>query len=175
MARTLQEYEGTPAEWPELILNYGEFGEESWERIINPVSIWARIESWTTRRFPLRTVTYIVEGPGEWTARLHPFTAETCEAWVGGAWESCEIAASPLGLDLPGSGPYRITGTAGDGVEPPPDYREAAQRYYEFARGVAHSFKTETAETEGVAHNWAARGLILSGAADLLRPYRRIA
>lgn len=143
--------------------------------------IWQRLESWIAYRWRARDVTWIVRGPGEWVADLTPATVTETERWTGRAWESVELEASPLGgLELPAAGPYRIAATVGGGSVPPAGeeaYRRLAEYWAEAVErhgagrleidlgGLRESFDRNPA--------WRARALHLSGAADLLRPYRR--
>lgn len=177
-ATTLSETETPPATITApapYYLDPSPTGEEpAWDE----QAIWQVIERWVTVRWVARPVVYIAEGPGEWLPRLTPFTLGTTEQWDGSAWAAVTLAASPLGgLALDAVGPYRITGTAGDDSPPPAVVNEAWRRLREFHDGVAwESFRAGTAQAgEDTPRAWAAKALQLSGAADLLRPYRRLA
>ena len=180
-ARTLSETEGEPATWPTPAawLNEPGFVGNDFERAVPFPVVWQRIEAWITRRWPARSVIYVAEGPGWWQPRLEPFTATTTELWRANAWEACTLDPSPMGgLELPGEGLYRVTGTAGDDGDIPDDVHEAFARLYQYFRGIGQSAWTETAiyrtgEAQAVA-SWAAKAIHLSGAADLLRPYRKL-
>lgn len=179
--RTISETESDPAAWPAAPanLNEPEYLNGDFERVIPHVLIWRRIEAWTARRWPARSVVYVAEGPGWWQPRLYPFTVSTTERWEDAAWTACTLDATPLGgLELPGCGPYRITGTAGDDGSVPDDVDEAFARLYQYFRGIGNSAWNETAtyqsgDSQAVA-GWAGKAIHLSGAADLLRPYRRM-
>lgn len=139
---------------------------------------WQRLESWIAWRWPTRTVTWIIEGPGDWRPRLYPFTSSAAERWIDGAWTAETLKATPLGgFTLANEGPYRITGTAGDDSNPPAAVIEAFHRLHEFQSGIALTSRNDTARTQDgdteLVRAWAAKAIHLSGAADLLRSYRR--
>jgi len=152
---------------------------------LDPAMIWARIETHIAHRWTPRAVVWIIDGPGEWVTPLTPATISTSEVWNGAAWISASLAASPLGgFDLTGAGPYRITASVGVGTPPAP-VNEAFKRLAEYIAGGrdqldepgATSYSTDIggdlqwSVTRNAA--WMARALQNSGAADLLRPYRR--
>jgi len=142
--------------------------------------VWARIESYTAHRFTSRAVVWTVEGAGEWTPPLTPATIIDAEKWESGAWVTVTLPEGPYGFDLPGDGPYRITGTAGAGPVPAP-VAEAFRRLAEYmAEKQDHhgtsSYKVSVGPVDLEASRnpaWIARAMINSGAADLLRPFRR--
>lgn len=175
-ATTLSEDEAMPAEYPNV---FGWDGDIHLplpgDATVHSHIAWQRIEWWTNTRWTVRGVTYVAEGPGEWTARLRPFTITTSEVWNSDAWQAVQLQPSPLGgVILPGAGPYRITGTAGDGTPPPEAVREGWRRLNEYLLAAANSKYNESAATEDIATGWAARQMHLSGAADLLRPWRNL-
>lgn len=142
--------------------------------------IWQRIEGYIAWRFSPRTVEFIVEGPGDWAPTLKPVTLATAEEWRGENWVSTTLAPSPLGgYILKGCGPYRFSGTLGAGIEVPPIVDEAVRRLCEYF--AALGFEGVGLRTETVPEIWSgehdnrarARALQDSGAADLLRSYRR--
>ncbi|MEM9432051.1 MAG: hypothetical protein AAGA32_21670 [Pseudomonadota bacterium] len=143
---------------------------------------WARIEAYIARRWVTRTVTYIVEGSGEWSPRLYRFTATTTECWVeSDDWQTVSLAAAPRGgLVLSGVGPHRIAGSAGDNTMPPADVAEAVARLAAFnAEEVMHLGASSYASNVGPinvsvtrAPGWRAQTLQHSRAASLLRSYR---
>jgi hypothetical protein len=195
-ATTISENEGEPATWPAGVADVDRH-------------VWKRIESWIARRWSSRGVTYVAEGPGWWRARLYPFSVSTTERWEAGAWIACTLDATPLGgLELPGTGPYRIAGTAGDDAELPYTVVEAFRRLRAYGRQArpsaalvakqmlcpeqAHALSDSLQEVaqdgripvledwlelrpiDALPPTWLARAMSLSGAADLLRPYRRM-
>ena len=150
--------------------------------------VWSRIESWVAWRWSSRAVVYVVEGPGNWSPRLYPFTVSTVERWeedAANTWGTVSLNASALGgHELPGVGPYRFTGTAGDGFSPaeaPEPVQEAYRRLAEYmAAAETHPGASRVAHDVGPINvqvarrpDWKARAIHNSGAADLLRPYRR--
>jgi hypothetical protein len=149
-------------------------------------TVWRRIEVYTAFRTTVRDVTWIVEGCGEWVPPLTPAAIATVEVWQGDAWQVAEPPSSPLGgYMLPGHGPYRFTGTAGDDdADVPSDLAEAFRRLAEYmaadASAVPAGARVFNLTVPGVAEEsierspaWMAQALINSGAADLLRRYRR--
>jgi len=177
MAVMISELEGVPASYPATDAVTAPNGTEA-----NAAAIWQRIESWIAYRWRSRSVVYVVEGPGEWSPRLTPFTASTVEIWQGDAWEATTPRPAPLGgYVFDGDGPYRVTGTAGDASTPPADVLEAYRRLARFT--VDHEDSGLSPATMnvkdgdydvGVVPGFAAKSLQLSGAADLLRRYRRL-
>lgn len=176
MAATLKEVEAIPADYPfvtDLTLP---------ELALDQAAIWQRIEAYCRMRWTAREVVWMVEGKGAWEAPLTPATLTMTEVWEGGEWVECTPAASPWGgYDLPGDGPYRITADVGGG-DVPAAVSEAFRRLA--------GYLTDAADRSGVSSYsvnmggaiqetyqrhpaWIARALVLSGAADLLRPYKR--
>lgn len=141
---------------------------------------WARIEAYTAFRTSERAVEFIVEGPGTWSAPLRPFALETAQKWNGTAWETVTPAPSPYGYCLD-SGTYKVTGTAGDDdADVPPLILESAKRLAEYLAATAGTdgagMRSESIPDvwQGEYDNKArARALQDSGAADLLRTFRR--
>ncbi|MDB5659220.1 MAG: hypothetical protein JWS10_1835 [Cypionkella sp.] len=179
MAATLQQIEGVPAAWPTVPA-----GLSVEANALDPAFVWGRIEPYTTCRFTSRSVAWVVEGPGEWMPPLAPATVAAVEGWTGMAWAAVVLNPSPLGgYDLPAVGPYRFTGTAGGGVVPAP-VSEAYRRLAEYF-GAPNDSPPGSADMQSaigpISENisrqatWLARAMINSGAADLLRPYRRAA
>jgi len=178
----LSEAEGDPAAWPVVTprraldneaVDYGVPPESEVEAAI----IWRRLEAWIAHRWPARSVTWLLRGPGDWSPRLAPFTLSTAERWNGAAWETATPDPAPLGYALDAA-TWRISGTAGDDSATPADVLEAWRRLHEYARGVAHRHLGGAAiyQTDGDRRpaGWAGKAIHLSGAADLLRPYRRL-
>lgn len=148
-------------------------------------ALWQRIENYTAYRFVSRAVVWVVEGPGEWRADLSPATISAVEVWSrADEWETATLTPSPLGgYHLPCTGPYRFTGTAGiDDTVPNDTVLEAFRRlanYFAANPGKAGArSESVTAGSISIAHSrsesWMAAALQNSGAADLLRGYRRV-
>lgn len=166
----LSEVEGQPSAWPDVP---GYDGDTD--------VAWQRIESWIACRWRSRSVVYVIEGPGDWTPRLTPFTLTGIEKWDGSAWVAISATLSPMGYDL-GDGTYRVTGTAGDTTTPPPAVLEAVKRLASYLEDDTHQIAGASSQSHSVGSvtvqhdrsvQWMARALAYSGSADLLRPWRR--
>ncbi|MAK61801.1 MAG: hypothetical protein CMK09_12545 [Ponticaulis sp.] len=184
MATTLKQQEAIPASYPAVTpyehwsdpsgLN-GSFGHIE---NIEPGVIWQRMESWIAYRWGERAVTWTVEGGGEWQAPLYPATITTFEIWENDAWAEVSLTAGPYGgLCTTEGETYRITATVGTSDDPPAAIVEAWRRLHEYSRGIAEQFHDEFADIESHGRTriaaFAAKAISLSGAADLLKPYRR--
>ena len=183
MACTLKQVEAIPATYPAI-----PSGMSAAAAALDPAMIWQRIESYVSHRWTARAVVWTVEGPGEWGPPLSPATITTVESWSWTAWVAVTLTASPLGgYVLPGDGPYRFSGTVGAGTVPAA-VSGAFRRLAEYSAEIgdnsmtaghpshtSHSVQIGGAINESFARpiTWAARAMINSGAADLLRPYRR--
>lgn len=184
MAVTLRQAESLPASYPSVTAYphrpayTGSSDPMHDDAVIDPSLIWQRLESYIVHRWTARAVVWTVEGPGEWIPPLTPVVGSiTWELWdaVNG-WEAVTVDAGPLGYCLDTSGTYRATATVGSGT-PPEAVLEAWRRLHEFTRGIAEQFKGDVATISGdggeVVRGWTGKAMQLSGAADLLRPYRR--
>ena len=174
--------EGQPVAWP--VLN--DMSDQAF--YVPAGSYWGRIESWISRRWPERSAVFIVQGPGLWRPCPEPFTVASVEEWRDNAWTSLDMEqaaplASPVGFTLPGEALFRFTGTLGDDDLPVPAMvMEAARRLAEFyacsnLEGVGSIHARERLgdySTHGRPSTWQGRSLELSGAADLLRPWRAL-
>lgn len=146
---------------------------------------WARVERFIAWRWSARTVTWIVQGPGEWSPDLTPATVSATEKWVSNAWEAVSLDASwNGGYELESGTVYRFTATVGDQSpeDVPAEVQEAVTRVDAFLtetdeRPGAGSYSVKIGEIEeswSRTGTWKARALHMSGAADLLRKYRRV-
>lgn len=176
MAETIKQTEATPASYPSVTPRWV-VEQAPEDEIPDNDQLWQRIEAYVSHRWTEREVVWIVQGSGEWVPPLIPATITAVETWRDNAWIATTPNASPLGgYDFAGDGPYRVTASVGSGT-PPAAVQEAFRRLHEYSRGIVDSFKNEPAmmgdSENGVMSAWAARALQLSGAADLLRPYRR--
>ena len=180
MAVTLKQTESPPAAYPDPPAGL------SAEATAILDAVWKRIEAYVAFRTTVRDVSWIVEGCGEWVPPLKPATIATVEIWEADAWQAVTLPPSPLGgYVLPGCGPYRFTGTAGDDdADVPADLAEAFRRLAEYmaaAVDLEHAGARTVSETVPDVYTgtierspaWMAQALINSGAADLLRQYRR--
>ncbi len=143
---------------------------------------WARIEAYIAWRYSPRVVSWIAEGPGDWQPQLRPATITSVEEWRGSTWEETTLDPSPLGgVVLKGCGPYRFTADVGvDEADVPPLVAEAVKRLAEYLAATAGTdgagMRSESIPDvwQGEYDNKArARALQDSGAADLLRGFRR--
>jgi hypothetical protein len=174
MATTLQQTEATPESYP----------------VLSPAiadDVWQRIESYIAHRFTPRTVGWLVEGPGEWVPPLAPATVTKVEVWsAAGEWEDITLNASPAGgYWLSATGPFHFTATVGGGSPAPAlpaivataATRLAAYMTAKLGKPGATS-ESITAGSISVSHrrseSWMASAMQNSGAADLLRGYRRV-
>lgn len=176
MAETLKQYEAVPT-FPAT-----PSGLTSAAAAINASVIWSRIEAYVSTRWTSRAVIWTVEGPGEWVPLLSPASIAPIDKWTGTAWETNAPDASPLGGYQLACETYRFTGTVGSGTVPEA-VNEAFRRLAEFmaadagtagATSQKHDVGPITVEHSRNAA-WMALAMINSGAADLLRPYRRAA
>ena len=180
MAVTLKQTESPPEAYPEA-----PEGLSTGATAIL-AAVWRRIEGYVALRTTERDVSWIAEGCGEWVPPLTPATIATVEIWEADAWQAVTLPPSPLGgYVLPRVGPYRFTGTAGDDdADVPADLAEAFRRLAEYMAAAAdleHAGARTVSETVPDVYTgtierspaWMAQALINSGAADLLRQYRR--
>lgn len=178
MTDLLQENEATPASYPD-----SPSGLSIPAAALNAEMIWERIEAYTRTRYTEREVVWTVEGgEGEnWTPPLSPIASHTAEKWESGAWVSTALPDGPVGLCLSSDGVFKVTAQVGAG-NPPAAVSEAFRRLAEYMAddtdraGVSsYSVNMGGAIQESYQRNaaHAARALQNSGAADMLRPYRR--
>lgn len=167
MAETIDQHEATPATYPTE-------GDDA---------LWARIEVYCARRWTARSVVWIVDGPGPWKPPLSPVTITGAEIWRNGAYEPATPETDPMGGLYLQHRTYRITGTVGADNPAPALVMEAFARlkaYLDDAGGAMPAGVSAFSKSiDNVTYNYRrspdfiAKALILSGAADLLRPYRR--
>ena len=174
MALMLKETESLPAEYPALPDDLSDTADQA-------PGLWQRIEAYCRTRYTPRNVEWVLKGAGDWEPPLEPTTLTTLEIWQDNAWDRVEPYPTPLGgYFLPTEGYYRIQGDIAE-AEVPAAVWEAYRRLAGYL-GEAYSSQPETrfkvvlgeidfswARPEA----WKARALVLSGAADLLRPYKR--
>ncbi|MGC9420271.1 MAG: hypothetical protein ACP5EN_15015 [Rhodovulum sp.] len=174
MAVTIKQTEAAPASWP-VVLDLSTAAAA-----LDSGALWQRIEAYTAHRWTARDVVWIVEGPGEWEPPLTPATVSSVEIWDGAAWIAATPDASWCGYDLTLEGPYRITASVGGG-DVPAAVSEAFRRLAEYLAGsIAPAGVTsysmdlgQIKESMEISAAATARAMQNSGAADLLRPYRR--
>ena len=172
----LQRDEAVPASYPAM-----PSGLSTAAMMLDSGALWARIEAHTAHRFTTREVVWTVEGPGEFKPDLQPATITAREVWDGVAWITASLSDGPLGgVLLNGEGPYRFTADVGGGDVPAP-VSEAYRRLAEYlaedgnpAGASSYSYKLgDVEETTQRSPAHVARALQNSGAADLLRTFRR--
>lgn len=173
MAVTVTQVESDPEFYPEIETPEG----------VSPAAVWRRIEHYCTMRWSRRTVTWTVSGSGEWVSPLNDATVMTFETWQNGDWIECDPGASPLGYFFNGSGPHRVFAMVGK-TSAPEDVTLAANRLAAYL-GEASSETAIPGATGGRnevgdvawsverSANWLADAMRKSGAADLLRRYRK--
>lgn len=173
MSTTIDQVEGPPESYPS----------------ISPAvsaAVWQRLESYVAYRWSPRAVIWTVEGPGEFVPPLAPAVVSKIEIWTDGAWLDITANApdaSPRGgYWLTGCGPYKFTASVGDGMTLPAIVAEAAQRLaaYMAAKPGTAGVRSERIEAGSISisrtrsESWMAAAIQNSGAADLLRSYRRV-
>lgn len=144
---------------------------------------WQRIEAYTAFRFSARSVVWTVEGHGDWCPPLAPLEITAEDIWQGGAWQPATVFASPHGgYRITQAGTYRFTGTLG-AAPVPAAVAAAVKRLADYMAEESllpagmRSYSAnvgQLSETVSGDPARAARALQNSGAADLLRPYRRV-
>jgi hypothetical protein len=148
---------------------------------------WQRIESYIAYRFTPRTVVWVVEGPDEWSPPLAPAAITKIEIWADGGWTDITANApdaSPLGYCLDGWR-YRFTAVVGGGSPAPTVPAIVWEAVKRLAAYLSAKAGTPGARSESISagsidisrtrsESWMARAMANSGAADLLRNYRRV-
>lgn len=176
MADILKQAEAIPASYPNVS------GLTTAAAALDADMLWQRIEGYVAHRWTAREVVWTIEGmEGEdWQPPLAPMNSQTAEKWESGAWVSVTLTSGPLGLCLPSDGTFKITAQVGGG-DLPAAVSEAFRRLAEYStatedRAGASDYSVNIGPMQtSYSRNPAfmARALINSGAADLLRPYRR--
>lgn len=177
MIDILKQFEDMPASYPS-VTPFNRLGsiDDVQDAPVSDAQVWQRIESYIAYRWTPREVIWTLLGNAgdQFHARLAPMVSFEVHFWRD-QWEAVTLESGPLGLILPYDGTYRITAQVGGG-DVPEAVEEAYKRLHEYTRGINDSFKNETAfigGDDGIVRGWTGRALQLSGAADLLRPYRR--
>ena len=177
MATTIKQTEGIPSAYPAA-----PSGLSTAAAALDPDAIWQRIEAYIAHRYTARSIQWIVTECGDWQPPLAPAIISTVERWNGDDWETATCPPSPVGgYCLPG-GSWRFTGTVGGGTVPE-IVDEAFRRLAEYMAAARRGSPGTTRErvTAGSvtvdksrSASWAAASMANSGAADLLRNYRRV-
>lgn len=183
MAETVSEIEAAPDAYPAVPVGLSDAA-----LALDASMLWQRIEAYTAHRFSERRVTWLIEGEGHWAFPLTPAVLVSAERWVGEAWEAAAIPPGPYGYCLNDAGPHRIVADVGIDGDLPAAVQEAFRRLAEYLASEgseeiltprpgasSHSAKIMDYIDLSVdrAPTWIARAIHYSGAADLLRPYRR--
>lgn len=171
MVDIISQDEGVPLDYPAMPAGLSDAAKN-----IEPAAVWSRLESWTCYRWGERSVAWITRGCGLFVPRLKPAELETVEIWTDDAWTTETPALAPEGILL-GDHPYRLTYTVGTDDTPPASVLEAYRRLAEYWAETGAEGGT-TSITDGDysitrSANALGRALQYSGAADLLRAYRR--
>ena len=199
MVELRKETEATPASYPSV--SGGSLS--MFASAVEQGLVWERIESYIRTRYSQRLVSWVIEAceGQDWTPPLGPVVSFTAEKWESGAWVATVLVDGPVGLCIPSDGTFKVTAQVGAGPAPlavneafarlakyvsairrtPGEQfgmRKTALNSYEDRppmRSLAQDFaKVEQFDGSAEYHtNWPAKALQLSGAADLLRPYRR--
>ncbi|WP_417809974.1 hypothetical protein [Thioclava sp.] len=159
---------------------------------LDPALVWQRIEAFIRYRWAERQVVWLVNGSGYrsgagavWTPTLCPVSSMAREVWDYEAegWVASPYRKTPTGMLLAHKCQYRITATVGNTDAPPAAVLEAYRRLAEYmaatspAPAGARSYSIDVgqiSENIRLDPNHMARAIHNSGAADLLRPYRRL-
>ena len=178
MIEVLKREEAQPAAYPTV-----PEGLSTAAAALDSDMIWQRIETYVAHRWTTRDITYVIEGSGYWRPDLKPFSIGTKKEWQNNAWVPVTLNTGPMGgLELLGE-LYQFTGTAGASATVPAAVNEAYRRLAEYLTSEDHRpgasrFSVDIAGGLSVAYDrsptWVARAMQYSGAADLLRPYRRV-
>jgi hypothetical protein len=180
MAVTLKQTETAPENYPAIPSSPAILSDAA--AALNPAMVWQRIESYIAQRWSEREVVWLVEGPGEWIPPLAPADVTMIEVWSrAGEWEQCDLQAAPQGYWLSATGPFRFTATVGADVDLPANAVEAFRRLAEYMTakpgtpGASHENITtgSVSLSKARSSSWVAEAMQNSGAADLLRNYRR--
>ena len=175
MAETTYQAESIPATYPTVT------GLSAAAQALDADFLWQRIEAYTARRWTARNVIWMATGPGEWVPPLSPAEVVQAFAWNGAGWDEITLPPAPRGFELQG-GRYKINATVGADETAPAAVLEAFRRLAEYVAadtllpaGLRSYSANEGQLSETVSGDpaRAARALQNSGAADLLRPYRR--
>lgn len=172
-AIVLSQEEGEPVTWPAAPA-----GLSTAAAAIPLAVVWQRLEQYINRRWAARSVVWYADGPGLWEPRLFPVASlDTAEVWHNGAWETVTLTAAPRGWWLEG-GDYKLTATVGDDGTLPDKMTTAYAALAEYmAETEADGGATQIADGDfsySRSANAVARAIFYSGAADMLRVYKKV-
>lgn len=186
MEVSVLKFEEAPASSYPQLFTYDSEGVQDEEPLAIERPLWDRIESYIAYRWTPRQCVWTVCGPGDWLPHLGPLSNVTVDLWDDESYTWGAVTSEPTavgGFYIPSDRTYRITGTVGDTPDDVPQLLvEAYTRLeayhsdmYETAPGSS-SHRTSIPWEEEVTRSptWIARAMQHSGAADLLRAYRRV-
>ncbi|MEC3861188.1 hypothetical protein VK792_07825 [Mesobacterium sp. TK19101] len=173
----LKQFEDVPAAYPDPPA-----GLSADAAALDTDLIWGRIEAYCAHRWTPREVVWTILGDvgDQWHPPLTPVVSREAHFW-GDQWEGLTLLDGPLGICLPFDGTYKITAQVGGGDVPAPvlgaftRLAEYSADTEERAGATDYSVNLGGAIQENFSRypSWLARAMQYSGAADLLRPYRR--
>jgi len=144
-----------------------------------PGVVWDRLFAWISWRWGTTLASYTLSGCGEFVVPLSPATVTQVSRYSDEErdWISITPQNGPRGVELPVHGVWRIICTAGGDDPVPPAVQEAYRRLAEYLAQTSQHPAGVSSMGSGELNvrfraDYAARALQLSGAADLLRPYR---
>ncbi|RKF22722.1 hypothetical protein D6851_05865 [Altericroceibacterium spongiae] len=170
----ITQFEGTPESYPAIEGVTGDLLE----------TCWTRVEHYCGQRWaPRRVVWTLRSGGGEWKPPLGPILISEAFGWKDGDWQPVTLRRGPFGLMLP-CGNVQIEASVGSnsGASIPAAVKEAIKRLAAYLTAQspvpagARSYSANVGQlSEAVSIDPAAmaRALQYSGAADLLRAYRK--
>lgn len=189
MAELRQVKELTPPSYPDTPTGLSEKAAALDTKIV-----WDRIDAYINWRFAERSVTFIFDALAgdDVELTLQPLISQSAEFWSSAFSDFTPVTLlnGPYGLCFPESGTYRISAQIGAGPTPSL-IEEAFRRLAEYMAAIDSEnkggwFNARPGETQydatvsdGVQRSgsrnaaWAAKAMVNSGAADLLRPYRK--
>lgn len=174
IAETLSAVEAEPEAWPAVS------GLSDAAQALDAGPLWRRLEAWSGARFAVRLVTFKVQGPGVWAVPFEPATLTAAEVYRSG-WVAVDLVPHP---DRPGwrlgEGLHRIVAEVG--AAPPPVALEAFRRLAEYlvqreaVPGATQISSSVDGATDSIQRPaaWVAKAVHFSGAADVLRPIKRV-
>jgi hypothetical protein len=148
-----------------------------------PEVVWDRIYSWIAWRWGTTLAEWkCCGGEGdEFILPLTPATVTNAAYWNPAEqdWIGVTFALSPRGIELPSSTTWRISAICGGEEDAPEAVQEAYRRLAEYMvsgqEGPAFASSITSGELSiRMRPDHVGRALQYSGAADLLRPYRKL-
>lgn len=147
---------------------------------IPPAVIWGRIYEYIAYRWGKTTISWRVQGCGEFVPRVTPCVVDDIFYWTSTGWNMVTLPDGPMGIDMPADNIWKIDATAGGDVLAVPAKVARAYillaEYMASAKSIPAGVASVTSGALGIRfqRDAAARALQNSGAADLLRSYRKL-